>query len=77
MSSFDCCVNIFQILEYAHTHCVREKKRLRNEANLQQKLHEAEYSNLPRPYDKKAKSHLAPAHKFEVSLEPDSFTEEK
>jgi arginyl-tRNA---protein transferase len=47
----------------------RDKARQRNEFDLLSVTHESEYTNLKRPPD--------PAHRFEVSLEPDQFTEEK
>jgi arginyl-tRNA---protein transferase len=33
--------------------------------------------NVKRPIDKETKEPIEPAHKFEVTLEPDTFTEEK
>lgn len=47
----------------------REKARQRNGFQLCEVIHEAEYTNLKRPPE--------PAHRFEVTLEPDNFTEEK
>ncbi|KAF2141222.1 uncharacterized protein K452DRAFT_318885 [Aplosporella prunicola CBS 121167] len=46
-----------------------DKTRQRNTFDLFEAVHEAEYSNLKRPPE--------PAHRFEVTLEPDNFTEEK
>ncbi|EKG17935.1 Arginine-tRNA-protein transferase [Macrophomina phaseolina MS6] len=46
-----------------------EKARQRNGFDLCEVIHEAEYTNIKRPPE--------PAHRFEVTLEPDSFTEEK
>ncbi|KAK8247560.1 arginine-tRNA-protein transferase [Phyllosticta capitalensis] len=46
-----------------------EKARDRNEFILGDAVHEAEYSNLKTPPE--------PAHKFEVTLDRDTFTEEK
>lgn len=46
-----------------------EKTQLRNTFDLIGTTHESEYANLKRPPD--------PAHRFEVTLEPDVFTEEK
>lgn len=40
-------------------------------------VHRAEYENLPKPTGKKSQKPIQPAHKFEVSLEGDSFTKEK
>ncbi|EOD45083.1 putative arginine-trna-protein transferase protein [Neofusicoccum parvum UCRNP2] len=52
-----------------HPKSKEEKARQRNGFHLCEVIHEAEYSNLKRPPE--------PAHRFEVSLEPDNFTEEK
>lgn len=46
-----------------------EAKRRDNQFNLTERVHEAEFINL--------KSSLQPAHKFEVTLEDNDFTEEK
>ncbi|KAF2263244.1 arginine-tRNA-protein transferase 1 [Lojkania enalia] len=46
-----------------------EKARLRNSFDLAAAVHESEYANLKRPPE--------PAHRFEVILEPDDFTQEK
>lgn len=45
------------------------KAEQKNNFNLISAIHESEYSNVKKP--------LEPAHRFEVSLEPDAFTEEK
>ena len=55
----------------------REKKKRRNHFDLGRVVHEAEYKNVKKPIDTRTKSILEPAHKFEVNLEPDSFTAEK
>lgn len=55
----------------------REKKVQRNKFNLFRAVHEAEYNNVRRPFDKQSKKLLQPKHKFEVVLEPDDFTAEK
>lgn len=46
-----------------------ESKRRNNEFNLEERVHEAEFGRLKTPPE--------PAHKFEVTLEEDNFTEEK
>lgn len=46
-----------------------EKGQQRNSFGLIEAIHESEYSNIKRPPE--------PAHRLEVSLEPDNFTEEK
>lgn len=51
------------------TNSGREKKREKTEFNFLSVVHESEASNL--------KSGIEPAHQFEVTLEPDNFTEEK
>jgi arginyl-tRNA---protein transferase len=57
-------INIMLMLCSEH----REKAR-RNEFDLTTAVHQSECSNLARPPE--------PAHMFEVTLEPDKFTEEK
>ena len=47
----------------------REKGHQKNSFDLIEAIHESEYSNIKRPPE--------PAHRLEVSLEPDNFTEEK
>lgn len=47
----------------------REKARQRNSFDLAGAVHESEYVNVKRPPE--------PAHRFEVTLEPDHFTQEK
>jgi arginyl-tRNA---protein transferase len=46
-----------------------EKAKQRNEFDLVYAVHEAEFANIRKP--------LGPAHRFEVTLEPDDFTQEK
>ncbi|KAF2100023.1 arginyl-tRNA-protein transferase [Rhizodiscina lignyota] len=46
-----------------------EKKRQRNEYDLARTIHESEYSEVRTPPE--------PAHRFEVTLEEDAFTQEK
>lgn len=48
----------------------REKARQRNTFDLLTAVHEAEYGRRPDPPP-------TPAHQYEVTLEPDTFTEEK
>ena len=55
----------------------REKKRRKNNFDLYGAVHECEYCNVRRPIDTRTKEAIEPAHKFEVTLEPDEFTEEK
>ncbi|KAJ9665558.1 Arginyl-tRNA--protein transferase 1 [Coniosporium apollinis] len=47
----------------------REKVRQRTEFDLVETVHESEYDRVPKPPE--------PEHRFEVTLEPDTFTEEK
>ena len=47
----------------------REKKREKNTFDLLKTVHESEFANL--------KPDITPDHRFEVTLEPDTFTEEK
>ena len=56
---------------------VREKKRRKTEFSLYEAVHECEYRNVPRPIDIRTNETIEPAHKFEVTLEPDDFTDEK
>jgi hypothetical protein len=55
----------------------REKKRRKNYFDLAEAIHEAEYKNLKHPTDPKSKQPIEPAHKFEVTIEEDKYTEEK
>jgi arginine-tRNA-protein transferase len=60
------------------THALsREKKTQRDIFDLKTSVHKSEYSNLKRPINPKTKKQIEPAHKFEVTVEPDNFTEEK
>lgn len=56
---------------------VSEKKRSRNCFSLSETLLGCEYINVKKPVDKWTKEPIEPAHKFEVTLEPDLFTKEK
>ena len=47
----------------------REKRRQRTTFDLETSVHGCEYPQLDRPPE--------PDHRFEVSLEPDDFSEEK
>ncbi|KAL9045650.1 MAG: hypothetical protein Q9214_001339, partial [Letrouitia sp. 1 TL-2023] len=55
----------------------REEKRRESHFAVCEAVHESEYSFVKKPFDSKTKRVVKPAHTFEVSLEPDSFTEEK
>lgn len=56
---------------------LREKKRRRNRFDLADAVHESEHQHVKRPTDTRTQEQIEPAHKFEVILEPDKFTEEK
>ena len=56
---------------------VREKRRRKTEFDLYEAVHECEYRNVRRPIDIRTNEKIEPAHKFEVTLEPDDFTDEK
>lgn len=53
------------------------KRQKRDKFDLLDAVHRAEYSHVPKPVGKKTKQPIEPAHKFEVTLEPDSCTKEK
>ena len=55
----------------------REKKRQKNVFDVCKAVHESEYQQVKRPIDTRTKKPIEPAHKFEVTLGPDNFTEEK
>ncbi|KAL9596162.1 MAG: hypothetical protein Q9219_005982 [cf. Caloplaca sp. 3 TL-2023] len=55
----------------------RQKRWRKNHFDLHTAIHEAEFSHVERPTNPKTKEPIAPAHKFEVYLEPDNYTEEK
>ncbi|KAI1974034.1 Arginyl-tRNA--protein transferase 1 [Ophidiomyces ophidiicola] len=55
----------------------QEAKSRKNTFDLRQRVHEAEYSQLPRPINPKTKLPIEPAHKFEVKIEADSLSLEK
>ncbi|PGH03885.1 hypothetical protein AJ79_07243 [Helicocarpus griseus UAMH5409] len=54
-----------------------EKKARKNKFDLFQQVHEAEYANVKRPRDPKTKRPIEPAHRFEVNIESDSFSQAK
>ncbi|KZZ92282.1 arginyl-tRNA-protein transferase 1 [Ascosphaera apis ARSEF 7405] len=53
-----------------------QKRQRRSKFNVFDRIHDAEYSNIPRPIDPSTspKRPIEPAHKFEVNLESDSFS---
>lgn len=55
----------------------REKRRLRDKFDLPIAVHKAEYDTVKKPVGKKTGKPIEPAHKFEINLEGDNFTEEK
>ena len=55
----------------------REKRHRKNHFEVCKAVHESEYQEVKRPLDTRTKKPIKPAHKFEVALEPDNFTEEK
>lgn len=56
---------------------ISEKRRRRNCFSLSETVLGCDYINVKRPVDKWTKEPIEPAHKFEVTLEPDLFTREK
>lgn len=56
---------------------ISEKRRRRDCFSLSETVLGCEYINVKRPVDKRTKEPIEPAHKFEVTLEPDLFTKEK
>ncbi|KAL8742596.1 MAG: hypothetical protein Q9190_004950 [Brigantiaea leucoxantha] len=54
-----------------------EKKQRKACFNVCEAVHESEYSYVQRPTDRKTKEAIEPAHRYEVNIEPDTFTEEK
>ena len=62
-------------------HCLRimssQKKRRKNHFNLCEAVHLAEYNQVKKPFDSRTETNIAPAHRFEITLEPDSFSKEK
>lgn len=56
---------------------IREKRERKQNFDVRKAVVEAEYSHIKRPVDPKTKRHLEPAHKFEVTVEPDSISQRK
>lgn len=54
-----------------------EKRRRKTSFDLEASVHMSEYLNLEKPIDPKTKQRTEPAHKFEITLESDAFSEEK
>ncbi|MCJ1472185.1 Arginyl-tRNA--protein transferase 1 [Lambiella insularis] len=54
-----------------------EKRRKKQNFDLCKRIHEAEYPTIKRPPVPKSGKPIEPAYKFEVSLESDTYTEEK
>ncbi|KAH8427525.1 arginyltransferase [Aspergillus melleus] len=54
-----------------------EKKHRKQNFDVLDVVHEAEYSNVKRPLDPKTKKLLEPAHRFEVNIEGDSISQAK
>ncbi|EGC49568.1 arginine-tRNA protein transferase [Histoplasma capsulatum var. duboisii H88] len=56
----------------------REEKKLRkSKFDLLQRVHEVEYTNVKKLRDPKTKRSIEPAHRFEVNIESDSFSQAK
>ncbi|KAL2360958.1 hypothetical protein RJZ56_006181 [Blastomyces dermatitidis] len=56
----------------------REEKKLRKtKFDLLHRVHEVEYTNVKRPRDPKTKRPIEPAHRFDVNIESDSFSQAK
>ena len=53
------------------------KKQKRDKFDVADVVHKAEYDRLPKPIGKKTKKSIEPAHKLEITLEPDTSTKEK
>ncbi|KAL4803532.1 arginine-tRNA-protein transferase [Aspergillus unguis] len=54
-----------------------EKKNHKQNFDLIDAVHRAEYSNVKRPIDPKTKKTLEPAHKFEINIEGDTVSQAK
>ena len=72
-SSLDLCVTAL----LSRIVPVRKTRLRKNQFNICERIHEAEYKTLGRPNDPKGGKLLEPAHKLEITLEPDTYTEEK
>lgn len=55
----------------------RMKRQKRDKFDLAEATHMSEYSRVQRPVSRKSGAPIEPAHKFEISLEGDSFSKEK
>ncbi|KAL9586221.1 MAG: hypothetical protein Q9212_001046 [Teloschistes hypoglaucus] len=55
----------------------QEKHWRRNHFDLCTAIHETESPCVPKPIDPRVREPIKPAYRFDVSLEPDIFTEEK
>ncbi|KAK2777725.1 Arginyl-tRNA--protein transferase 1 [Onygenales sp. PD_12] len=55
----------------------REKKHRKTHFDVLTQIHETEYANVKRPIDPKTKKPIEPAHRFEVNIESDSFSQAK
>ena len=54
-----------------------EKKRRRNKFDLSEAIRNIDFKQIQKPLDPSTKVPIEPAHKLEITLEPDEFTEEK
>lgn len=54
-----------------------EKRRRKTTFDLEASVHASEYASLERPVDPGTKKAIEPAHRFEITLESDSFSKEK
>ncbi|KAK2806571.1 Arginyl-tRNA--protein transferase 1 [Onygenales sp. PD_10] len=55
----------------------REKKHRKTHFDVLTQIHETEYANVKKPIDPKTKKPIEPAHRFEVNIESDSFSQAK
>ena len=55
----------------------REKKQRKNHFDLLNTIAAFDYAGLKRPLDPKTKEIVEPNHKYQVTLEPDTYTIEK
>lgn len=55
----------------------RVKRQKRDKFDVAEATHAPEYDTIQRPASRKTGAPIEPAHKFEISLEADSFTKEK
>ena len=54
-----------------------EKKHRRNNFDLAEAIRNIDFEQIQKPLDPSTKVPIEPAHKLEITLEPDGFTEEK